>query len=95
MTGLTLDILDDAIKAVEEVRHKDIAAIYLNPIDWADACKSMEKVSGMASVNVRAAFGIPVVLSPTLERGMFVLAYSTSAYNTPNTWILTGFKTKP
>ena len=73
---LSLDALDECIRAVNEVRGKAITRIYLNPDDWRQATSRLEALTGRV-VARDSAFGIQVTLSSSLRHGMFVLEYDT------------------
>ncbi len=70
---LTLEILDDAIKSVEAVHSGRVTKIYLNPDDWEKALQKKTILAGKSNALCNMAFGIPVILSPTLDCGMFIM----------------------
>lgn len=76
MKELTLEILEDAIRAVEEARGRPIVQIYLNPDDWHKATEQMEKFA--IGSGITTAFGIPVIVDERIPHNVFILRYDTA-----------------
>jgi len=76
MNVLTLDTLDACIRAVEEARSRPVVRIYLNHAALREFIERMGQLTHLEPYT-RTAFGIPVILSATIPKGMFMLEYET------------------
>ncbi len=74
-------MLEEAINIIKEVRARPILRIYLNPYDWTEATSKMRVLSGLSNISLDRAFGIPVITSSTISRGMYILEYETMSGN--------------
>jgi len=77
---IKLEDLDRCIRAIEEVRARPIVRIYLNPDDWREAKTTIMMLTtntNVGRITENAAFGVPIILSPALGRGQYVMEYDT------------------